>query len=148
MEWASAGVDATGKVQKVVNPSGSDESKGSWKTTGKNTENGVYDVNTASLADGQHVVYIRGMDANGNYGKPMAAKFYIDRTPHVMKQVTIDPDDWKLEDPAALSLFGIEELNNLSSVDYKGNVDAYKKTGPTHQTYTSFSSVLSSVSSG
>lgn len=71
-----------GQIQYAVNPSSvQDPAAWSWQSTGSNSANGSFTLQTGALADGTHTVYIRGVDANGNYGAPTGAQFKVDRTP-------------------------------------------------------------------
>ena len=58
-----------------------------WINTGKNTSSGSYTINTGQLAEGEHLIYLRGIDNANNQGGVTSVKYYKDT---VIPQGTIN----------------------------------------------------------
>ena len=138
-----------GQIQYAVNPSSvQDPAAWSWQSTGSNSANGSFTLQTGALADGTHTVYIRGVDANGNYGAPAGAQFKVDRTPPAAPQVTILPDSWTKETTASLTWTGIADLNDLLRVEYAVDGGTYTDTKLTDKTFSGFEVDISALADG
>lgn len=138
-----------GQIQYAVNPSSvQDPAAWSWQSTDSNSANGSFTLQTGALADGTHTVYIRGVDANGNYGAPAGAQFKVDRTPPAAPQVTILPDRWTKEATASLTWTGIADLNDLLRVEYAVDGGAYTDTKLSDKTFSGFEIDISALADG
>ena len=119
-----------------------------WRDTDQNTASGSYHVPTAGLADGTHVVYIRGKDAAGNTGSPNYASFKIDKTGPLAPTLHVQPEGWTKSDAIRLSWSGMEDLQDLLRVEYSFDGGAYVATGRTEKAYTGWELNISALSSG
>ncbi len=137
-----------GRIQYAVNPTGTDASTWTWVNTAYNTANGAFTLDTSSLADGSHAVYVRGKDASGNYGTPSGAQVYIDRTAPAAPSVTVLPDTWTKENSASLSWTGLTDLNDLLRVEYALDGGARVSTGLTDKTHTAFPLDIAALADG
>lgn len=138
-----------GQIQYAVNPSSvQDPAAWNWQSTSSNSANGSFTLQTGALADGTHTVYIRGVDANGNYGAPAGAQFKVDRTPPAAPQVTILPDSWTKEATASLTWTGIADLNDLLRVEYAVDGGAYTDTKLSDKTFSGFEIDISALADG
>ena len=138
-----------GQIQYAVNPSSvQDPAAWNWQSTGSNSANGSFTLQTGALADGTHTVYLRGVDANGNYGAPAGAQFKVDRTPPAAPQVTILPDSWTKEATASLTWTGIADLNDLLRVEYAVDGGTYTDTKLTDKTFSGFEIDISALADG
>lgn len=137
-----------GRIQYAVNPTGTDASAWTWVNTAYNTANGAFTLDTSSLADGSHAVYVRGKDASGNYGTPSGVQVYIDRTAPAAPGVTVLPDTWTKENSASLSWTGLTDLNDLLRVEYALDGGAWVSTGLTDKTHTAFPLDIAALADG
>ena len=135
-----------GMIQYVVDPSGNDPAVWSWHSTGMNTANGTYTLDTSSWTDGTHAVYIRGVDARGNYGTPKGVNIRIDRTAPTQPTVAVLPSGWISQAQSSLSWSGISDLNSFRveyQLDGKGDYTDTKRTEGIYSDYPLDLSVLS-----
>lgn len=51
-----------------------------WKPSGGTTSSGSCNISTSSLSEGQHTIYIRGLDSAGNTGASNSVIYYKDTT--------------------------------------------------------------------
>lgn len=120
----------------------------SWKNTSSTSGSGSYTIDTSTLADGRHYVYIRGVDSAGNYGAGKYAEFYIDRTAPTTPTVGIAPETWSKEDSVAIAWSGISDINTLSRVEYSIDGGAYVNTGRSETTYSGYSVSTADLADG
>ena len=132
----------TGKVQYSL------DSTGNWQDTSSSSGDAGMGIDVTSLADGKHVVYIRGRDAAGNTGASSYAYFYIDRTAPTAPVVSVTPNDWTKENSVSVTWSGISDLNELSRVEYSIDGGAYVSTGITDYAYSGYTIDISSLTSG
>ena len=119
-----------------------------WTDTDKNTASGSYTVSTSGLADGQHTIYIRGRDAAGNTGTPKGSVFYIDRTPPAAPVLSAVPDTWTNQDTVSLTWSALNDLNNLTKVEYSIDSGSWTDTGRTDKAYSGFAVDISGLADG
>lgn len=130
-----------GKVQYALDPDTSikDENKWRWVDTGSNKGGGSmpkFDI--SNLSTGQHWIYIRGVDAEGNYGAPGKKDFFVDRTGPTKPTVSFEPTGWINRDDGALAWTGIQDHNTFD-VEYTiDNQNNYIKTGKISGTASGF----------
>lgn len=83
---------------------------------------GSVTLDCSALPDGAYRIYVRGVDAAGNYGVSGSTIYYKDTTsPTAPASVTISPAGPTNNLHPTLSWSGIEEANGLSAVMYKLN---------------------------
>ena len=130
-----------GKVQYVLDPDASitDANKWNWKETKSNKGSGsMSKFDISKLSTGHHWIYIRGVDAEGNYGAAGGKDFYVDRTGPTKPTVSFEPTGWINQDNGALAWAGIQD-NNTFDVEYAiDNQNDYKKTNKTSGTASGF----------
>ena len=76
----STGPDGTGYPMNPVD--------GSYNSPVENVE-ATIDIST--LSDGEHVVYVHGVDEQGNWGDYGTATFIVDKTPPEVSDITVTP---------------------------------------------------------
>lgn len=141
------GITSGGKIQYAVDPSGSDPTGWSWNNTGSSDINGSFNLNVSGLSDGGHTVYIRGVDASGNYGIPKGEILYIDRTGPAKPTVSFFPDSWTSQNTGALSWDGISDINPFH-VEYRIDNGSYINTNVYSGKVTGYSLNIASLSDG
>ena len=141
------GITSGGKIQYAVDPSGSDPTGWSWSNTGSSDINGSFNLNVSGLSDGGHTVYIRGVDASGNYGTPKGEILYIDRTAPAKPTVSFFPDSWTSQNTGALSWDGISDINPFH-VEYRIDNGSYINTNVYSGKVTGYSLNIASLSDG
>ena len=141
------GITSGGKIQYAVDPSGSDPTGWSWNNTGSSDINGSFNLNVSGLSDGGHTVYIRGVDASGNYGTPKGEILYIDRTAPAKPTVSFFPDSWTSQNAGALSWDGISDINPFH-VEYRIDNGSYINTNVYSGKVTGYSLNIASLSDG
>ena len=129
-------------------PSGADPALWAWQDTTANTANGSFDLPTENMADGVHAIYIRGMDASGNYGQPKGTEIKVDKAPPTAPELTLLPADWTIESTASLTWSGITDVNDLLRVEYSLDGSAFVSTNIAEKTYVGFPLDISSLSDG
>ncbi|MCL1965341.1 MAG: hypothetical protein FWF69_09860, partial [Firmicutes bacterium] len=109
------------------------DSQTNWISTGKNTGSGSFDLNSASLSEGsKHTIYIRGIDANGNYGAWMSKEFTVDRTPPTTPTVTLDPGTWTNGQYITVQWSGLTDNDAVADIQVRaGSSGEWKTTGST-----------------
>ena len=138
-----------GHIQYVLNPEGTDQAAWEWQNTDSNTANGSFELSAIGLEDGIHALYVRGIDANGNYGLAKGVEIPVDRTPpSAPAAVTILPDDWTKENEAVLTWTSVSDTNDLLRVEYAVDTGAFTDTGLKDQSYTGFVFDISSLVDG
>ena len=138
-----------GHIQYVLNPEGTDQAAWEWQNTDSNTANGSFELSAIGLEDGIHALYVRGIDANGNYGLAKGVEIPVDRTPpSAPAVVTILPDDWTKENEAVLTWTSVSDTNDLLRVEYAVDTGAFTDTGLKDQSYTGFVFDISSLADG
>lgn len=141
------GITSGGKIQYAVDPSGSDPTGWSWNNTGSSDINGSFNLNVSGLSDRGHTVYIRGVDASGNYGTPKGEILYIDRTGPAKPTVSFFPDSWTSQNAGALSWDGISDINPFH-VEYRIDNGSYVNTNVYSGKVTGYSLNIASLSDG
>lgn len=141
------GITSGGKIQYAVDPSGSDPTGWSWNNTGSSDINGSFNLNVSGLSDGGHTIYIRGVDASGNYGTPKGEILYIDRTGPAKPIVSFFPDSWTSQNTGALSWDGISDINPFH-VEYRIDNGSYINTNVYSGKVTGYSLNIASLSDG
>ncbi|MCL2812752.1 MAG: DNRLRE domain-containing protein, partial [Clostridia bacterium] len=135
----------TGRIQYVIDPSPllTDPKDWPWVNTTSNLPNGSFTFSTDGLLDGTHTIYVRGMDARGNYGAPGGAEFKVDKTPPTAPIVSVDPAPpvWTNANTASLTWSGIEDLDAnlpLARVECRFGTGTWINTGQTGQSYSGY----------
>lgn len=119
-----------------------------WTNTDKNTASGSYTFDASKLKDGEHTVYIRGRDANGNVGVARGAKFYIDRTGPAGHVVQVQPEDWSKENDVTLSISGMKDMNSIKKIEYRIDEGEWKDTGKTTGSFAGYNIDISNTADG
>ena len=100
-----------------------------WTSTGKATASGSFTLDISSLSDGEHGIYLRGRDKDGNEGAPLGTTFKIDRTAPTKPTVSIDPAGWTNAENALLTWDGIFEAHSgLARVEYAVDDGSWRDT--------------------
>jgi len=124
------GITSGGKIQYVIDPSGTDPTGWSWNNTSSSAVNGSFNLNVSSLEDGGHVIYIRGVDASGNYGLPKGEYLYVDHTPPTVDAISITPSSWSSDASAVLSWRSARDATSgLWQIAYAMDNGAYQLLG-------------------
>lgn len=117
-----------GKIQYVLDPDPNKKAEEwAWQSTGSGKANGSYNVKTTGLTDGEHLIYIRGIDQYGNYGSHKYAIIKIDKTAPTPPSVLFEPDSWTAQETGGLSWTGINDINPFR-VEYQVDQDEYSDT--------------------
>lgn len=107
----SSSLGENGRVQYAL------DSTDEWRDTDVNTATGSFVLDITACTDGQHTVYIRGVDASGNTGAYRGVYFYIDRTGPIFAQVSVLPDSWSRNDDILLIWSGLSERGQVSKIE-------------------------------
>ncbi|MFA5794301.1 MAG: SDR family NAD(P)-dependent oxidoreductase [Candidatus Brocadiia bacterium] len=73
-------------------------------------------IPTTSLANGMHVLYVRAMDAGGNWSVPAQATFIKDTTPPVPSIPVVTPNP--TNNDIAISANAVDSLTNIAQAEY------------------------------
>ena len=132
----------TGCVQISV------DSTGDWVDTDCSSGDGSTVLDISNLAEGYHVVYVRGKDSAGNTGTAAPLQFCIDRTPPTAPEIAVVPNDWSNEASISLTWSGITDINELNRVEYAIDGVEYVSTGLNTAEYSGFIIDVSSLGDG
>lgn len=141
------GVASSEVIQYALNPTGDDQTKWNWLSTGSGSSNGSFDLNTSSFSDGAYTLYIRGKDSAGNYGAARGTTFGIDRTAPTQPTVSVVPAGWASQNSGSFSWKGISDLNEFT-VEYAVDTGAYTSTGSHATSANDFSVSLAGLTEG
>ena len=120
----------------------------SWEDTSSSEGTGSCKIDISDLADGQHYVYIRGMDSDGNTGTGKYVYFYIDRTAPTAPALSITPSDWTKQDSVSITWSGITDTSPLNRVEYSIDGKDYVNTGKTEAAYSGYGLDISDLADG
>ena len=132
----------TGCVQISV------DSTGDWVDTDCSSGDGSTVLDISNLAEGYHVVYVRGKDSAGNTGTAAPLQFCIDRTPPTAPEIAVVPSDWSNEASISLTWSGITDINELNRVEYAIDGAEYVSTGLNTAEYSGFIIDVNSLDDG
>ena len=139
---ATSSMGSGGSIQYAL------DNSTSWENTGSTEGTGSCKIDISGLADGQHYVYIRGMDSAGNTGAGQYAYFTIDRTAPTAPTLSITPSDWTKQESVSITWSGITDTSPLDRVEYSIDGKAYVNTGKTEAAYSGYDLDISDLSDG
>lgn len=139
---ATTAMGSGGSIQYAI------DSSSAWEDTGSTNGSGSVKIDVSALADGQHYVYIRGVDSAGNTGTGKYAAFTIDRTAPTAPVLSVTPSGWTKLDSASITWSGIADANALDRVEYSLNGKPYVSTGKTEAAYAGYLLDISALSDG
>ena len=120
--WAGiSDLNALNRVEYNIDGSG-------WNSTNQNTASGTYTFSTSGLADGNHIIYIRGIDVVGNAGTYRGINFYTDKTGPTAPTLSVNPNSWTKNENVSVTWSNISDLNALNRVEYYIDGEAWKST--------------------
>lgn len=139
---ATTAMGSGGSIQYAI------DSSSAWQNTDSINGSGSVKIDVSALADGQHYVYIRGVDSAGNTGTGKYAAFTIDRTAPTAPVLSVTPSDWTKLDSASITWSGIADANALDRVEYSLDGKPYVSTGKTEAAYAGYLLDISALSDG
>ncbi|MEG0630809.1 MAG: Ig-like domain repeat protein, partial [Christensenellaceae bacterium] len=125
------------------------DNTGIWTSTGiRNGSFTDFEVNTSTLLDGEHKIYVRGKDNQGNYGIASFASIKIDRTGPTMPTLLVAPSTWTNLNAVNLSWSGIADNRGLNRIELKMDSNEWVSAQTNAGNYTNKSIDISGLEDG
>ena len=132
----------TGSIQYAINDTNN------WTSTGISSGDGSASVDVSSSPDGRNALYLRAVDSAGNSSVPQYLYFYIDRAAPTAPLLSVVPNEWSQENSISITWSGINDLNDLSCVEYSVDGSEYITTGHTEAAYSGYIIDIASLADG